>query len=56
LRTNIQIPTVSLDGLKFCGLAWTFKLPSHKQTETSIEYARPFPSTSWRPEYILIQW
>jgi len=39
---------VSLDGLGFSGLAWTFKLLPSKRIESSIWLARPFASTFLR--------
>jgi len=37
------MPTVSLDGQRFSGLAWMFKLL--QSTQSSIWHARPFTST-----------
>jgi len=36
---------VSLDGLSFSALVWTFKLLPSKHTETSICHLRPFAGT-----------
>jgi len=36
---------VSLDSLRFCGLAWTCKLLPSKHTQTSIWHARLHAST-----------
>jgi len=36
------MPTESLNGLIFSGLAWAFQLPPSKHTKTSIWHCGPF--------------
>jgi len=45
---------IFLDGLCFSGLAWEFTLLPSTHTEISMGFARPFPSTFWRPPYALL--
>lgn len=39
---------LSLDSLRFSGLAWLFILQPRKHTETIIWHARPLTTTCWR--------
>jgi len=45
------MPTVSLDGLSFPGLACTFTLLASKYTKMSIWHARPYSNVFYRPAY-----
>jgi hypothetical protein len=48
------MPIVSLHGVSFSGLAWTFKLLPRKHTEANIWYGGPFASTLRSPVYGLL--
>jgi len=39
------MPFVSLDDLRFCGLAWKFKLLPNQFTAANVQHARPFTGT-----------
>lgn len=49
------MPVVSLHGVRFSGLVWTFKLLPSKHTEANIWwYGGPFANTQWSPAYGLL--
>jgi len=48
------MPIVSLDGLSFPGLAWSFTLLASKHTNMSIWHARPFSNIFYRSAYSFI--